>query len=104
MNGIFNHLWQSTAFAAAIALAALALRRNSPRLRYWLWLAASIKFLIPFSWLVSIGAGIQLPPDASPLHAVAVQQISATFAPLSVSPVTTAHHAKFQWPLALTAV
>ena len=60
---ILNHLWQTTAFAAAIGLATLAFRRNSPRLRYCLWLAASLKFLIPFSLFVSTGARVQMPPD-----------------------------------------
>ena len=95
MNEIFNHLWQSTVFAAAVALACAALRKNSPRLRYWLWLAASMKFLIPFSLLVSTGARIQLPPDTPTLHAVTVQQISTYFAPVPVA------RASFQWPLVL---
>ena len=72
MNEIFNHLWQSTVVAAAVALACAALRRNSPRLRYWLWLAASLKFLLPFSLLVSTGAMVQMPPDTPTLHAVTV--------------------------------
>src|ERR1700741_3513597 len=50
-----NHLWQSTLFAAIVALLALALRKNSARTRHWLWLAASVKFLVPFSLLVGIG-------------------------------------------------
>ena len=50
-----NHLWQSTLFAAVAGLLTLALRRNQARVRYRLWLAASYKFLLPFSWLVSIG-------------------------------------------------
>ena len=50
-----SHLWQSTVFAAVAGLLTLALRRNQARVRYWLWLAASYKFLLPFSWLVSIG-------------------------------------------------
>jgi uncharacterized protein (TIGR03435 family) len=85
-------------------VANITLRRNSPRLRYWLWLAASIKFLIPFSWLVSMGARIQLPPDTPSFHAVTVQRISTTFAPVSVFPASAAPHAIFRWPLALTAV
>src|ERR1035437_6450120 len=44
-----NHLWQSTGFAAVAVLLALALRANHARARYWLWLAASVKFLVPFS-------------------------------------------------------
>jgi bla regulator protein BlaR1 len=50
-----NHIWQSTLFAAVAGLLALVLRRNQARVRYWLWVAASYKFLLPFSWLVSIG-------------------------------------------------
>ena len=48
-----NHLWQSTLFAAVVALLALTLRNYQARTRYWLWLAASAKFLIPFSLLLS---------------------------------------------------
>ena len=52
---VVAHLLQSTLFAAVAGLLTLALRRNQARVRYWLWLAASYKFLIPFSWLVSVG-------------------------------------------------
>ncbi|HEU5023043.1 MAG TPA: hypothetical protein VFT60_14180 [Bryobacteraceae bacterium] len=69
MNALFNHLWQSTAFAVIVAVAALILRRHSPRLRYWLWLSASAKFLIPFSLILATGARIQLPPDTPALRA-----------------------------------
>ena len=51
-----NHLWQSTLFVVAAGLLTLILRKNHARARYWLWLAASVKFLIPFSLLVSIGS------------------------------------------------
>jgi len=51
-----NHLWQSTLFALAAGLLAWTLRRNQARARYWLWLAASVKFLVPFSALVAIGS------------------------------------------------
>ncbi len=82
---IGNHLWQSTLFAAAAALLALHFRNNHARIRYCLWLAASIKFLIPFFLFIaipitigflnapSIKAGTQEPegrtfsgPDAAP--------------------------------------
>jgi bla regulator protein BlaR1 len=53
--GLGNHLWQSTLFALAAGLLTLILRKNHARARYALWLAASIKFLIPFSLLVSLG-------------------------------------------------
>jgi uncharacterized protein (TIGR03435 family) len=55
MTGLLNHLWQSTLFAGVAGLLTLLLRRNRARTRYWLWLAASVKFLIPFSLLVNAG-------------------------------------------------
>lgn len=50
-----NHLWQSTLFALGMALLAFALRRAPARVRFWLWLAASLKFLLPFSLLTGLG-------------------------------------------------
>jgi bla regulator protein BlaR1 len=52
---ITNHLWQSTVFVAVVALVTLAFRRNRAEVRYWLWLSASLKFLIPFALLLSLG-------------------------------------------------
>jgi bla regulator protein blaR1 len=54
--GIGNHLWQSTLFVAVVALVALAFRSNRAGMRYGLWLAASLKFLVPFSVLSSFGS------------------------------------------------
>jgi len=51
-----NHLWQSTVFAGAMWALTLPLRQNRAAVRYWLWLAASVKFLIPFSLLVNAGS------------------------------------------------
>jgi uncharacterized protein (TIGR03435 family) len=59
---IWNHLWQSTLFAGAVAILALAFRNNRAHVRYWLWLAASVKFLIPFGALLWIGSRIELIP------------------------------------------
>src|ERR1044071_2789406 len=50
-----DHLWQSTVFAGAAGLLTLFLRKNSARLRYSIWLAGSLKFLVPFSLLVALG-------------------------------------------------
>lgn len=51
-----DHLWQSTMFVAACGALSVLLRRSQARVRYRLWLAASVKFLIPFSLLVSVGS------------------------------------------------
>jgi uncharacterized protein (TIGR03435 family) len=64
LNVVLNHLWQSTVFAGLAALLALALGKEATRARYHLWLAASLKFLIPFSLL--IGAGSWLAPARGP--------------------------------------
>ncbi len=58
-SGLADHLWQSTLFVIAVWLAALALRHNGARVRFWLWTAASMKFLVPLSLLVSLGASLQ---------------------------------------------
>ncbi|MDR3702749.1 MAG: M56 family metallopeptidase [Candidatus Sulfopaludibacter sp.] len=71
---VANHLWQSTLFAAAAWLLTLALRRNRATVRYRLWLAASVKFLIPFALLVSVGR--QVPWPAAPAPTAAVRPIS----------------------------
>lgn len=52
---LLDHLWQSTVFAAAIGLLTLAMRDNGAHVRYGLWLAASVKFLIPFALLAHLG-------------------------------------------------
>jgi bla regulator protein BlaR1 len=56
MAELANHLWQSTLVAALALLVTLALRRERAGVRYAVWLAASLKFLIPFSTLTSLGA------------------------------------------------
>jgi bla regulator protein blaR1 len=52
---IANHLWQSTVFAGIVGLLTLLLRNNRAHARYCLWLAASAKFLVPFSLLMLVG-------------------------------------------------
>jgi bla regulator protein blaR1 len=56
MAELANHLWQSTLVAALALIVTLALRRERAGVRYGVWLAASLKFLIPFSALTSLGA------------------------------------------------
>jgi bla regulator protein BlaR1 len=65
---IINHLWQSSSFVLFAGLLALALRKNSPKVRYWVWLSASLKFLLPFALLVSLGNVVPRPAR----HAVSV--------------------------------
>lgn len=55
MSVLFDHLWQSTLFAAALGLLTLAFHKNAAAVRYGLWFAASLKFLLPFSALMALG-------------------------------------------------
>lgn len=77
-----NHLWQSTLFVIAAGLLALVLRKNQARGRYWLWLASSVKFLVPFSALVAIGNHLAWWRGAAmsnPGLYVAVEEVSQPF-------------------------
>jgi uncharacterized protein (TIGR03435 family) len=82
LSPLANHLWQSTLCACVAWLLTLTLRKNRAAVRYWLWLAASAKFLIPFSLLV--GAGSQLgwrtaPSIAQPQFSFVMEEISKPF-------------------------
>jgi bla regulator protein blaR1 len=59
ITGLANHLWQSTVFALAVWILTLALKRNRAHTRHLLWLAASVKFLIPFFLLAAIGSHLE---------------------------------------------
>ena len=77
-----NHLWQSTWFAIVAGALALTMRKHEARVRYAAWLAASLKFLVPFSLLVSAGSHFTwphaTPARASQLSSI-VQQASQPF-------------------------
>ena len=63
-----NHIWQSTVFAILVGLITLAFHRNRAQVRYWLWLSASLKFLLPFSLLMTFGHRLEW---ASGTHSIA---------------------------------
>lgn len=58
IGALLNHLWQSAVFAALAGILTLTLRKNPANARYGLWLAASLKFLLPFSLLVMVGSQV----------------------------------------------
>jgi hypothetical protein len=62
-----NHLWQSSVFALAAAILTAFFRKNHARVRYGIWLVASLKFILPISALIAFGQYV------SPLHSV-IQQ------------------------------
>src|SRR5436189_6364525 len=100
LPALANHLWQSTVFAAAAFLLTLALRQNPARVRYAVWLAALVKFLVPFSLLISAGSRFEwhaVAPIAPPGIPVVMEQISQPFT-LVVRPADA--HAPV-WPTVL---
>jgi len=67
------HLWESTLVAgAAWVLCRFVLASNHPRVRFAVWLTASIKFLVPFALIVEAGRSMgprmvfAAPPPAPP--------------------------------------
>jgi bla regulator protein blaR1 len=88
MADIFNHLWQSTIFAAVVALLCFACRRNRARLRYGLWFVASAKFLVPFAALTAAGGVLewqQAPASvASVMTSPIIRELNEPFAEISL--------------------
>ncbi len=87
LSPLANHLWQSTLFAGVAGLLTLALRKNPARVRHWVWVTASVKFLVPFSVLIAIGGhiGWRTAPAIAPNVSVVVGQVSQPFKPTAVS-------------------
>ena len=87
--GLGNHLWQSTLVALMAGLLTLALRKHHARSRYWLWLAASLKFLVPFSLLVELGQRLtwmrHSAQSVSPGFYFAIDQIGQPFSQSAIS-------------------
>src|ERR1700733_4946550 len=92
LSPLANHLWQSTLFACAAWLSTLALPKNSARVRHWVWMAASLKFLVPFSVLVTLGSHVQwrTVPGPAANFQLALDQVIQPFTLTAVSsPVLT---------------
>jgi uncharacterized protein (TIGR03435 family) len=108
---VVNHLWQSTAVVVIAWLLAAALRKNHARVRYWVWFAASVKFLLPFSLLIAAGEWLRslVPvPAGQPTVASVMEQVTQPFGQTQFfdagsAPIAAAHHASY-WPLVLVMV
>jgi bla regulator protein BlaR1 len=94
---IGNHLWQSTLFALCVAALAVAFRGIPARTRFWMWFAGLLKFLVPFSLLLSLGAGLAPKhtggTQLQPAQFYSVDEVSQpfTYTPPSISiPAKTA--------------
>jgi uncharacterized protein (TIGR03435 family) len=85
LAALVNHLWQSTVVILAAWLLTFALRSHPARVRHWVWMTASAKFLLPFSLLISLGSHWAHPrtgiKTGSALY-TAMDEISRPYAPL----------------------
>ena len=62
LAAVMNHLWQSTLVVGlAWVVCRTLLAGNHPRVRYAVWLIASLKFLVPFSLFVDAGRWLRPP-------------------------------------------
>jgi bla regulator protein blaR1 len=83
-----NHLWQSTIVTVVAWILSLILRQNQARTRYWVWMIASLKFLLPFSLLMTIGASLSstvAKPVPRPVLAAAMEPIKQSLPVTAVS-------------------
>ena len=95
---LWGHLWQSTLFALAAALLTAAFRGNRAQVRYWLWLSASLKFLVPFALLSNFGsyletwmpAARQVASQITPVVYWTVEELSAPSLTVTLPQSTTA--------------
>ena len=66
MDAAASHIWQSSVVALVAAALALMLRNNRASVRYWIWFAASMKFLVPFAALSTLASAILWPTSLMP--------------------------------------
>lgn len=113
---ILAHLWQSTIFVLAAGLLTVVFRGNRAQVRYWLWLSASLKFLVPFALLLNLGSYLEtLMPAArqvasqiaTPVVSWTIEEFSAPSlsGTLTQSTTATAATSDIHWlPIALLAL
>ena len=93
---LFNHLWQSTCVALFAWILTIALRANPARVRYSVWMFASVKFLVPFALLASLGAQWARPVAGRPMGSAlytAADQIGQPFQQAAAQASVAAHPA-----------
>jgi bla regulator protein BlaR1 len=94
---LLNHLWQSTVVTLLACVLTIALRGNSARVRYTIWLAASIKFLLPFQLLADAGASWSTRIVASNGQLFTI--VDEVTLPIRQAPFTASQAAAHVWPI-----
>jgi len=89
VTALLDHLWQSTLFALPLGALTLLLRRHAAAVRFWLWFAASVKFLVPFSVLMALGAVLALPGVSVLPDGPTLEVLQDTAAPFTNAPAAS---------------
>ena len=89
---VADHLWQSTLVVAAVGILALVLRRNRADVRHALWMAASIKFLVPFAALMAVGQQLdwRVASSVPPTVSLVIDTVGRPFSAPDTGAATTA--------------
>ena len=105
---LFNHLWQSSLVLLVAWLLAISLRRNAARVRYAIWMVASMKFLVPFSLLADLGARWVRPIGGKSVGSAVYTTVVEVGQPFPQSTAPAVHPAAvaqpFQWLAILPVV
>ncbi len=89
---LLTHLWQSTLIGLAAGALAHACRRNAAAVRYWIWFAASLKFLVPLALLQQLGDSVgRSLPAPLPVDAELVESATTLFVPSMSHSVVASH-------------
>src|SRR5580692_10753722 len=106
-TALMTHLLQSTAFVGGAWLLTLALSRYPARVRFWVWMSTSIKFLVPFALLTNLGTRWAKPQPFHTVFYTVIEEINQPFLkaqPPAFGPVTSTHSLQenpwFIWTLA----
>jgi beta-lactamase regulating signal transducer with metallopeptidase domain len=101
---LMDHLWQSTLFAICAWSLTLVLRKNGAYLRHAVWLAASIKFLIPFSLMTMLGQQMKPYVGVENAHAFAFGANDVSIMLATPARAIAAESIGILWPRIATAV
>ncbi|GEM_PF-1630826 len=112
-----NHLWEATLFSSIALLALILLGRAPARVRYLVWLMASLKFLlpsaliallIPWTGILPLRSFHSLTVNSRPEHSIAARviQVAApiTERPMPSAPAVELNHGRYDVYCLLTIV
>ncbi len=105
---LLAHLWQSTLFALVLMPVLLLLRRAPARLRYSIWLVASLKFVLPSAVLAALADRLFAVPDvhlsASTFGLAGLLELARSLLNGPVAVISTAFAGRQSLLVAVTAI